>query len=81
MRNGTVQIRETLAFTFTASDARIITAAFALRPDAATPHAAGGGAGRGKGSWDAVLQSTLTGVSCLQGCIAVGCERFVCAKA
>ena len=42
-----VQIQETLAFTFIASDARITISAFALRPDAAILHAAGGVVGQG----------------------------------
>lgn len=44
------------------SDAKIVTAAFALRLDVATPPAAGGEAGQGEGSWDAVVQSMPSGV-------------------
>lgn len=43
-------------------DARIVTAAFALRPDVATPPAAGGETGQGERSWDAVVQFMLSGV-------------------
>lgn len=49
LRNGTVLIGETLAFTSIATAAKFVKAAFALRPDVATPPVAGGGAGRGRG--------------------------------
>lgn len=42
-----IQIQKALAFTFIASDARITISAFALRPDAAIPLAAGGVVGQG----------------------------------
>lgn len=61
MRNGTDRENVSIYF-YWYGDARIVTAAFALRPDVATLHAAGGGAGHGEGSWDAILQSVLTGV-------------------
>lgn len=50
LRNGTVRIRETLAFTSIASDAKFVNAAFALRPAVATPRVAGGGAGGWEGA-------------------------------
>lgn len=83
LRNGTVRIGETLAFTYIASDAKFVNAAFAFRPKVAIPHVAGGGSGRrGKeGGRELGLNSAIyyvhRGLPCLRGCIAVGCVKRV----